>query len=73
MYIYIYMHSFWFERSSPPLKQRPTRQWHGGEGGLRRKPGLSEPRSISEISSRFFEPRPWHIEIRHRVKKDIHN
>ena len=26
-------------------------------------------RSISEMSSRFFGPRPWHIEIRHRVKK----
>ena len=25
--------------------------------------------SISEISSCFFGPRPWHIEIRHRVKK----
>ena len=27
-------------------------------------------RSISEISSCSFGPRPWHIEIRHRVKKD---
>ena len=26
-------------------------------------------RSISEILSCFFGPRPWHIEIRHRVKK----
>ena len=26
-------------------------------------------RSVSEISSCFFGPRPWHIEIRHRVKK----
>ena len=26
-------------------------------------------RSISEISSCLFGPRPWHIEIRHRVKK----
>ena len=26
-------------------------------------------RSISEISSCFFGPRPWHIEIRHRVKQ----
>ena len=26
-------------------------------------------RSISEISSCFFGPRPWHTEIRHRVKK----
>ena len=26
-------------------------------------------RSISEISSCFFGPRPWHIEIRHRAKK----
>ena len=26
-------------------------------------------RSISEISSCFLGPRPWHIEIRHRVKR----
>ena len=26
-------------------------------------------RSISEMSSCFFGSRPWHIEIRHRVKK----
>ena len=26
-------------------------------------------RSVSEISSGLFEPRPWHIEIRHRVKQ----
>ena len=26
-------------------------------------------RSISETSSCFSGPRPWHIEIRHRVKK----
>ena len=26
-------------------------------------------RSISEVSSCFLGPRPWHIEIRHRVKK----
>ena len=26
-------------------------------------------RSISEMSSCFLGPRPWHIEIRHRVKK----
>ena len=33
-------------------------------------PGAAENiRSISEISSCFFWPRPWHIEIRHRVKK----
>ena len=30
-------------------------------------------RSISETSSCFFGPRPWHIEIRHRVKQNIHN
>ena len=30
---------------------------------------LSSIRSISEISSCFFGPRSWHIEIRHRVKK----
>ena len=26
-------------------------------------------RSVSEISSCFFGPRPWHIEIRHRLKQ----
>ena len=26
-------------------------------------------RSISEISSCLFGPKPWHIEIRHRVNK----
>ena len=26
-------------------------------------------RSVSETSSCFFWPRPWHIEIRHRVEK----
>ena len=26
-------------------------------------------RSISKVSSCFFGPRPWHIEIRHRVQK----
>ena len=30
-------------------------------------------RSISEISSCFFGPRPWRIEIRHRVKKSTIN
>ena len=29
----------------------------------------AEVRPISEISSCFFGPRTWHIEIRHRVKK----
>ena len=30
---------------------------------------MTVAQSISEISSFFFGPRPWHIEIRHRVKK----
>ena len=30
--------------------------------------GVCEIRSLSEMSSCFFGPRPWHIEIRHRVK-----
>ena len=46
-------------------------------GGLRPADSRAVPllryavtcRSISEISSCFFGPRPWHIEIRHRVKK----
>ena len=47
------------------------------------KKGLADPggatadlivRSISEVSSCLSGPRPWHIEIRHRVKKEsIHN
>ena len=39
-----------------------------GPEGLRPAPP-DTIRSISEISSCFFGPRPWHIEIRHRVKK----
>ena len=39
---------------------------HGEADGARERPPV---RSISEISSWFFGPRPWHIEIRHRVKK----
>ena len=30
-------------------------------------------RSISKISSCSFGPKPWQIEIRHRVNKNIHN
>ena len=39
------------------------------------RPMLTNPtvRSISEISSCFFGPRPWHTEIRHRVNKNIHS
>ena len=29
---------------------------------------MTRLRSISEVSSCFLGPRPWHIEIRHRVK-----
>ena len=42
------------------------------ENGPRHRDGrfrLEVVRSISEISSCFFGPRPWHIEIQHRVKK----
>ena len=45
-------------------------QGRGGQSTL--GPPWTPPRqarSISEISSCFFGPRPWHIEIRHRVKK----
>ena len=38
-----------------------------------RRRGAGLLRSISEMSSCFFGPRPWHIEIRHRVNKNIHN
>ena len=31
--------------------------------------GTKVIRSVSEISSCFFGPRPWHIESRHRVEK----
>ena len=43
----------------------------GGPAG-RCQPERRE-RSISEISSCLFWPRPWHIEIRYRVKKRKHN
>ena len=41
----------------------------GHIGGWVFREGSAHVRSISEISSCFFGPRLWHIEIRHRVKK----
>ena len=52
--VYIYIHMEPGARAS-----RRRDRWHNG----------SALQSISEISSCFFWPRPWHIEIRHRVKK----
>ena len=56
---------------------RFSRGWVRKDGNLVMETGCTSPfeggagaiRSISEISSCFFGPRPWHIEIRHRVKK----
>ena len=61
-YIYIYIHTSVPSEYGAPAPRAP-RRGSGGSGG---PPWV---RSISEISSCFFGPRPWHIEIRHRVKK----
>ena len=54
IYIYIYTHVCMYVRASARSGFRAAR------GGVR---------SIPENLSCFFGPRPWHIEIRHRVKK----
>ena len=61
MYIYIYI-----ERERERERETATRP-------PKREQRRVCIRSISEISSCFFGPRPWHIEIRHCVKKNIHN
>ena len=60
MYIYIYIHN-----------SHLARRRDGGrrQSQQREAEHLLFVRSISEISSCCFGPRPWHIEIRHRVKK----
>ena len=67
IYVYIYIYTFIF-----PLGRQP-RQLVAPQPQPRCAPsavGLyNNIQSISEISSCFFGPRPWHIEIRHRVKK----
>ena len=47
---------------------RRRRRWRASAPARRGAPG-AHLRSVSEISSCFCVPRPWHIEIRHRVKK----
>ena len=42
MYIYIYIYIY-VDCPTGKVKQRPTRQWHMGERGLRTKPGFLEP------------------------------
>ena len=65
-------HQFAYEDVLRATHRRVTQQ---GLGELDAQPvvlELAEPggvRSVSEISSCFFGPRPWHIEIRHRVQK----
>ena len=55
IYIYIYIHTYICVAGATAASSGPPR-----------RPSL---RSISKISSCFFGPRPWHIEIRHRVKR----
>ena len=66
IYIYIYIcthyHKHMIHIRSDPVAPSA---WPVASLGL---PALTL-RSIPEISSCFFGPRPWHIEIRHRVKK----
>ena len=58
------------------LAPQPARYCSGNMSGDVMARSTATPvlaRSISEISSCFFGPRPWHIEIRHRVKKTSTN
>ena len=73
IYIYIYTHTYTYIYIYIYIYPKPVMP--------QRAPTLAPPpvsasegvRSISEISSCFFGPRLWHIEIRHRVKRNIHN
>ena len=67
IYIYIYIHTYIHTYTSGRLawsaRSRAT-------GTCLIRPHKPSPlRSVSEISSCLFGPRPWNIEIRHRVKK----
>ena len=59
MHIYTYTHTCANARRADPARE--SLRVHTKTG--------KHIRSTSEISSCFFGPRPWHIEIRHRVKK----
>ena len=59
MYTYIYIYMYIYIYICYICIRRPAAA----------SPGTGFLRPIFEISSCFFEPRPWHIEIRHRVKK----
>ena len=61
MYVYIYIYIYILAG-----RENCRRRSLQGKVWVRPFPYL---RSISEISSCFVGPRPWHIEIRHRVKK----
>ena len=68
MHIYIYIYIYTYKHTYHAISCRLARcaacrtcmlwAWH-----------WNVVRSISEISSCCFGPRPWHIEIRHRVEK----
>ena len=65
MYTYIYIYVYNIYTCSHTLYDGPLAR--------RRDAGVDDMiRSTSEISSCFFGPRPWHIQIRHRVKKRPH-
>ena len=61
IYIYIYIHIHVYAIVSGCVGLNPLQS-------SQLEP-VSHSRSISEISSCSFGPRPWHIEIRHRVKR----
>ena len=64
IYIYTYIHTYIHTCIHTYIIRVDVVRW-----GRSRPEDQSKVRSISEMSSCFFGPRPWHIEIRHRIKK----
>ena len=62
-YVYTYRHIYMYTFTLPPFATYPQQ----AVPDIRSAHTIT--RSISEISSCFLGPRPWHIEIRHRVRK----
>ena len=63
MSYYIILHNGILSRRQPGLHERR------GRGGLTRGLGAPHPTVDFRKFIVLFGPRPWHIEIRHRVKK----
>ena len=66
IYIYIYIYTYLLSILLGPRPYGQRRGKSAPETGRHSR----MLRSISENSTCFFGPRPWHIEIRHRVNKN---